>query len=90
MNSIINNLKINIEYRVLHFQQSYIPLQQNFVFLDILCTSVVPITLYPTLGSCGVCTPFSVPLQWNTGIEYILSLPAGALQSLEIQAKRGD
>lgn len=47
-------------------------------------------TLYPTLGSCGACTPFSVPPQWNTGIEGTLSLPEGALQSLEIQAKGGD
>lgn len=47
-------------------------------------------TLYPTLGSCGACTPFSVPPQWNTGIECTLSLPEGALQSLEIQTKGGD
>lgn len=68
----------------------HIFLQRNFALFHIIWICFATATLYPTLGSCGACTPFSVPPQWNTGIEGTLSLPEGALQSLEIQAKGGD
>lgn len=68
----------------------HIFIQRNFALFHIIWICFATATLYPTLGSCGACTPFSVPPQWNTGIEGTLSLPEGALQSLEIQAKGGD
>lgn len=80
----------NLEEKKLTCKLLHIFLQRNFALFHIIWIWFATVTLYPTLGSCGACTPFSVPPQWNTGIEGTLSLPEGALQSLEIQAKGGD